>query len=219
MGRSRILAVASFIVAGIVAIPHSRAVAPASAPPVNHPPVVTSSLPPNATFPSRAPIRFTVTVTDPDGDAVFAKVVDAPREAGFAPIVNAPSGATREVVFHPANFSDYDGRCDGGPQRVVVEAWDARQPWRKTRTTFRFRVIGGISSHGLKILDTDGDAAPEIVVRAPFADVGNIANAGAYVLFDPSSPPQSPSPRPSSGPSTHPGRPSATATPGSRSAT
>jgi FG-GAP repeat protein len=190
MGRSRIPGVAAVVVAGVVAgvasIKSSRAVAPR----VNRPPVVTSSLPPNASFPSRAPIRFTVTVTDPDNDPVFARIVDAPREMGFAPIVNAPSGATREVVFYPSNNSGI-GRSDGGPQRLVVESWDARQPWRKTQTTIRFRVIGGVSSHGLRILQTDADAAPEFVVRARIGDVGNQVDAGAYVLFDqPSPPPQ-----------------------------
>jgi hypothetical protein len=188
MGRSRIPGVAVLLVAVFVTIALLRAVAPASAPPVNHPPVVTSSLPPNASFPSRAPIRFTVTVTDPDNDPVFARVIDAPREMGFAPIVNAPSGATREVVFYPANDSR-SGRSDGGPQRLVVESWDARQPWRKTQMTFRFRVIGGVSSHGLRLLQTDADAAPEIVVRSKYGDVGSVADAGAYVLFDQPSPP------------------------------
>lgn len=188
MIRFRILGVVVAVVAVLIAIPRSRAIAPAALPPVNHPPVVTSSLPSNAAFPSRAPIRFTVTVTDPDNDAVFAKVVDAPREMGFAPIVNAPSGATREVVFYPSNDAR-SRRSDGGPQRLVVEAWDVRQPWIRTQTTFRFRVIGGISSHGLRIMQTDHDLAPEFVARAPYGDVGGFVNAGAYVLFDQPAPP------------------------------
>lgn len=179
------------VLAVLVAIPGPLAFAPSSPPRPNHLPVVTSSLPPNASFPSRAPIRFTITVTDPDGDNVNARVVDAPREMGFAPIVNAASGATREVVFYPSH-DELNRRSDGGPQRLVVESWDVVQPWRKSQTTFRFRVLGGVSSHGLQLVQTDHDPAPEFVVRSTYGDVDvdglPFIDAGAYVHFEWSAP-------------------------------
>ena len=82
------------------------------------------------------------------------------------------------------------------PQRLVVEAWDVRQPWRKTRTTFRFRVLGGVDSQGLRILQTDHDPAPEFLASARVGDVGSVADAGAYVLFDQQMPPAGDGPTP-----------------------
>ncbi len=144
----------------------------------NHLPVVTSTLPEHALFSSRAPVRFNVTITDPDGDPIFARVVDGPREMGFAPIRNAVSPVTREVVFYPSDAND----C--GRQRFVVEAWDVRRPVQETRVTFTFRIVGGVGSHGIRTANLDADPEIEIVARSIYGNVRGVGDAGAFVLFD-----------------------------------
>ena len=75
----------------------SRPSSPVSASFPNAPPVITTNLPQNLSQVFSPVLTFTVTVTDPEGDAVSLQLLNPPAGMVFDPVVAEPSPATVRV--------------------------------------------------------------------------------------------------------------------------
>jgi len=136
-------------------------------------PTIESSLPSESDVHIGQEIRFSVTVDDADGDAVWLRLLNPPPGLVFHPVVAGASPAAVEVSWSvPAE--------SGGPRRLVFEAHDDAQPSKRTRLERTVRVLGTGDS-AIVTGDVTGDGRLDVVVAANFADLAAGNNGAVYV--------------------------------------
>lgn len=129
--------------------------------------------------------RVRVTVDDPDGDRVSARLVLGQTTFAMAPIVDELPPVTRELS---------PNACFGGINRFVVHATESGKSAAAALTAraedyveyccFDESLRSGQSSRDpRRVLDVDGDDGPEIAIADPKANHNGVVDAGALVLF------------------------------------
>ncbi len=139
----------------------------------NTPPVLVASSPSGIEFAAGQQLTFSVTVSDPDGDAVSLRLRNPAPGMWASPIANAPSPQTLTVHWTvPAgaltgptlHFAAHD---DGMPSAAA----DLRLPTRCT----------GQSRNGMLRGDVTGDGIPDLVALASGADAPGPDSGAIYV--------------------------------------
>ncbi len=143
-----------------------------------HPPEISTDLPAGAAVFRGQELRFTVTVSDPDGDPVSLMLLNPPAGLVFKPVHRAPSPSVSEVRWLvPAT-----GYASSGRQELVFRAPDAAQAAIGARLAVPVMVLSDQYSD-LVTGDVTGDGVLDVVGGAPFADVGGVQNAGSIYVW------------------------------------
>ncbi len=142
----------------------------------NQAPVVTFSVGPRLNVQSEHSSTFTVTVSDPDGDAVSLRLLNPPAGLAFAPIVNQPSPQTRVVRWIPKTFIV-------PTERLLFSARDDAGASLETRAALDVHVEDDFNSRHRRA-DVTGDGIPDLVGIASGADVSGVVDAGAIYVWD-----------------------------------
>jgi len=149
----------------------------AAAAPRNSPPTVQVELfAPGGRVADGTEVTIRVTVADPDGDLVSARLEQGPPWMWMEPIRAAAGPVVREFTWYAADAT-------GGFWRIVVAAHDDVAPDAIVRGGARLEVDG--NEPGTRLFDHDGDGRLELMVRAPLDDVGGAPDAGQLCVFSP----------------------------------
>jgi hypothetical protein len=149
----------------------------------NAPPSIVFSAGPALRAFAHEEVRFDVTVADPEGQPVSARLLTVPPACVFEPITGATGPATRTLRWRVSGFS-------AGLQRLEFLVTDGAATVRSTVTV---SVTGGGDSQE-EVGDVTGDGLPDLVAVASFADVSGTSDCGAvYVWAGGSSPSGAPS--------------------------
>jgi hypothetical protein len=140
----------------------------------NLPPVVATTLPERPALTTNEFVRFRMTVSDPDGDRVTARIVRAPGRMRFAAIVDEPSGASREVAWYPEE-------ADGGLRELEVEARD--EHGAAARYRFPMQIVNPTRSSSFEVVNLDEDDELEMLARSTGGTIAGV-RSGAIAVFD-----------------------------------
>ena len=148
--------------------------AAAPAGPTNGKPTVVFSIPDWFTVTTTDEFTFTVTVDDPEGDAVDVELLNVPPGLQFTPI----QGATPPVV---GTLTWHVHMASLGVQNLYVRATDDRGAFRTERLVVR--VNGRGNGQGLQVGDVTGDGILDAVILDRSADISSVVDIGAIFVF------------------------------------
>jgi hypothetical protein len=144
----------------------------------NRPPKIDISLPDRSSLFAGEKLRFTVTITDPDGDLVDARLVKGLGRMTMRTVSQEHSPAKRLIECWPQPY-------DVGRQRLVFEANDTVNPARKVRKSVVVDVGNfNYATSGVVIDDVDGDGRFELLATSRGATHDGITGAGVVYRFD-----------------------------------
>lgn len=147
----------------------------------NGPPTVTSTLPSGALLLHGEVLRFTLTVTDPDGDPVSLKLLNPLPGITFHPAVHAPSPLTREVRWQPPSGS-LARLALGGIHHLQFVARSLGNP-TPVRHVVDVTIEHMQQDQNLLVGDVTGDGVLDVVGATPKADPGGIVDQGAIHVW------------------------------------
>jgi hypothetical protein len=145
----------------------------------NSPPIIQGELPPRAHWHLLAELRFTLTITDPDGDPVELRTASILPGLEFLPVVGARPPVTREVRWRmPWDIH--------GPHEIAFEAFNTSDPTRRTRWS-RTIVSGemvGWNAETTVFGDVTGDGSLSVICAASRANHHAARDAGAVYVWN-----------------------------------
>jgi hypothetical protein len=158
-------------------VPSSRPRTPAS----DRPPTVKVEVTTGPTVDEGDEVVVRVTVDDPDGDPVSARLVAGPPRFAMRPIVRERPPVVREMRGFVDAYS-------GGRQWFDVAAHDSWRPDVVVHGRAPLDVVSYGTHATMRALDVDGDGKLELVAVARHQTIGGVADAGALCVdsFDPS---------------------------------
>ncbi|MCI0341850.1 MAG: IPT/TIG domain-containing protein [Planctomycetales bacterium] len=141
-----------------------------------NPPAITTNLAPYRTVAIGETVQFTVTATDPDGDAVALRLLNPPPGCSFDPLAGIASPGTVTVRW------TVPPEC-GGLRWLLFQANDTLAPALRTTTAVPIQVVGPASRSALVVADVTGDGVLDVVGGAREADVGGTSDTGAVYVW------------------------------------
>jgi len=144
----------------------------------NRLPQIEISLTDRSTIFAGEKLRFTVTITDPDGDPIDARLVKGLGRMTMRKVSHEHSPAKRLIECWPQPF-------DAGRQRIVIEANDTVHPARRVRKAVVVDVGNALAPvSGVVVDDVDGDGRNELLATSRAATHSGVQDAGVVYRFD-----------------------------------
>ncbi|MCI0342429.1 MAG: IPT/TIG domain-containing protein [Planctomycetales bacterium] len=160
----------------VVTNPDTQSGALASGFTYDNPPAITTTLAPFRTVLIGDTVTFTVTATDPNGDAVALRLLNPPPACNFDPLTGTSSPGT--VAARWKVTTEW-----GGLRWLIFQANDTLAPSLRTTLAVPVHVVGAASRSAIVVADVTGDGILDAVAGAVSADVGGTTNTGAVYLW------------------------------------
>ncbi len=140
----------------------------------NAPPAITTTLGAGTRLRIGDTVTFSVTASDPEGDAVSLRLLNPPVGCVFAPLSGASPPATR--TFHWVVHGE-----TAGLQRLVFQASDSAVPTTRVNLAIPTQVLGIAARSPILTADVTGDGRLDAIGGASLADIGALDTGAIYV--------------------------------------
>ncbi len=140
----------------------------------NAPPALSSTLAAGTRLRIGDTVTFSVTATDPEGNAVSLRLLNPPVGCVFAPVTGASSPATR--TFHWIVHGETSGL-----QRLLFQSNDSAVPTAPANLAIPVQVFGVATRSPILTADVTGDGRLDAIGGASLANIGAVDTGAIYV--------------------------------------
>ena len=148
----------------------------------NRAPIVTTSLDKLDAVPWQTIVRFTITVTDPDGDPVDVRMIQRPGGLDFVPALGVSTPYTQEVTWNTGTLGPAPRPTGLGPRDLIFEVKDHFT--RPATTRHEVNVSAEVESEArVQVGDVTGDGVDDVVASAQLADFAGAQDVGTVHVW------------------------------------